>query len=86
MRERREALARFGQNLREARERAGLSQAELVERVRIRTFSCFYLDRVEAGDVECRFLTAKRLADVLGIGIEDLLDGIVRLDDRGLKS
>lgn len=86
MRDRREALARFGRNLREAREKTGLSQAEVARRVRIRGFTCFYLDSLEAGALECRFLTAMRLADVLGIGIEDLLDGIVRPDDRRLKS
>jgi transcriptional regulator with XRE-family HTH domain len=80
MRDRSEALARFGRNLRSARLAAGLSQEELAGQVGIRRS---YLGRLEAGGSECRFITAMALADVLGIEIEDLLDGIVWTPDAG---
>lgn len=73
MRDGREALSRFGRNLRSARRTAGLSQEVLASRAGI---SRSYLGRVEAGGSECRFLTAMRLADGLGIGIDELRDGI----------
>lgn len=78
MRDRGEALARFGRNLRSARLAAGLSQEELAGRAGI---SRSYVGRLEAGVSECRFITAMALADGLGIGIEDLLDGIVWTPD-----
>lgn len=74
MLDRREALGRFGRNLRRARRRAGLSQAALAGRAGIGRSS---VGRLEAGASECKFLTAMRLADALGVGIEDLFDGIV---------
>lgn len=80
MRDRSEALARFGRNLRSARLAAGLSREELAGRVGI---SRSYVGRLEAGVSECRFITAMRLADVLGIWTEDLLDGIALTPDPG---
>lgn len=80
MRERSEALARFGRNLRCARPGAGLSQAALAGRAGI---GRSYVGRLEAGVSECRFITAMRLADALGSGIEDLLDGIAWTSDPG---
>ncbi|MBS1885611.1 MAG: helix-turn-helix transcriptional regulator [Actinobacteria bacterium] len=73
MRDRREALGRFGRNLFHARLGAGLSQAALGRRAGI---SREQVGRLEAGRSECRFLTALRLAEALGIGVEDLFEGI----------
>ncbi|HEY2055363.1 MAG TPA: helix-turn-helix transcriptional regulator [Solirubrobacterales bacterium] len=73
MLERREALECFGRNLHLARGRAGLSQAALARRVGV---SRAYIGKVEAGDSECRFVTAMRLAGAVGIGIDELFEGI----------
>jgi transcriptional regulator with XRE-family HTH domain len=75
---RREALERFGRNLRRARLRAGLSQEALAGRAGI---SRSYVGNLEAGGSECSFVTAMRLAHGLGIGIDELLDGIVWTPD-----
>lgn len=80
MLDRGEALARLGRNLRRERRRTGLSQGMLAGRVGI---SRSYLGRLEAGGSECRFLTVMALADVLGVGIEELLDGISQTPDAG---
>jgi transcriptional regulator with XRE-family HTH domain len=72
MRDRREALAHFGRNLRVARRRAGLTQEALAGRVGI---SRSYVGRLEAGGSECRFITAMRLADAAGVDLVTLIDG-----------
>lgn len=72
MRDRREALARFGRNLRRARRGAGLSQQALAGRAGI---SRSYVGKVEAGASECRFLTAMALADAVGVDLEALIHG-----------
>ncbi|HEY0280160.1 MAG TPA: helix-turn-helix transcriptional regulator [Solirubrobacterales bacterium] len=80
MPDRGEALARFGRNLRSPRLAAGLSQEELAVRAGV---SRSYVGRLEAGVSECRFITAMALADGLGVGIEDLIDGIASAPDAG---
>jgi transcriptional regulator with XRE-family HTH domain len=78
MRDKAEALGRFGRNLRLARRRARLSQEALARRAGI---SRSYVGRLEVGGSECRFLTAMRLADGLGISVDDFLNGVVRTPD-----
>jgi transcriptional regulator with XRE-family HTH domain len=78
MRDKAEALGCFGRNLRLARRSAGLSQEALARHARI---SRSYVGRLEAGGSECRFLTAMRLADGLGISVDDLLGGVIWTPD-----
>ena len=78
MREKAEALERFGRNLRRERLRAGLSQTALARRASI---SRSYVGRLEAAGSECRFIILMRLADALGIEVDELLDGIVWTPD-----
>jgi transcriptional regulator with XRE-family HTH domain len=72
MRDRGEALARFGRNLRLTRLGAGLTQEALARRAGL---SRAYVSRLEAGKIECRFLTVMALADAVGVDLEALIHG-----------
>jgi ribosome-binding protein aMBF1 (putative translation factor) len=60
----------FGTKLREAREAAGLSQAELAKLVKIPQPR---LPGLEQGRTDVRLSTIRRLAEALGIPLTDLL-------------
>ena len=60
----------MGEKLREARRKAGFSQAELAKEI-----GCFQKDvsRWESGLVEPGVLTVKKIAQILGCRMEDLV-------------
>jgi DNA-binding XRE family transcriptional regulator len=62
---------KFGEKLKQARAAAGLTQAQLAEKVGIHRIS---EARLEAGDVNPSWDLVQKLADALGIGCEDLRD------------
>lgn len=64
---------RFGHNLSEARHCAGLTQAQLGERV---SLAQGHISRLETGFWSPRLGTLVKLADALGVSATDLLDGI----------
>jgi transcriptional regulator with XRE-family HTH domain len=66
------SLIRFGINLRDARERAGLTQEGLAERTGLHRT---YVGAVERGERNIGILNILRLAHSLGIGAAQLLAG-----------
>ena len=60
----------MGEKLREARQRAGMTQAQLAEAI-----GCKQKDvsRWEAGQIEPGVLTVKKMAQALGCSMEDLV-------------
>lgn len=60
----------MGEKLREARQRAGMTQAQLAEAI-----GCKQKDvsRWEAGQIEPGVLTVKKMAHVLGCSMDDLV-------------
>lgn len=66
-------LARFGYNLAQARARAGLSQEGLAA---LAGLSQGEISRVERSERDPGITVVVRLADALGLGPGDLLDGI----------
>jgi transcriptional regulator with XRE-family HTH domain len=68
-----ELSERFGQRIRELREKRGLSQEGFAEKVGLdRT----YISGIERGVRNPTLLTVQRLADGLGISIEKLMKGL----------
>lgn len=63
-------LAKFGIRLREAREAAGLSQADLSRLVKIPQPR---LPALEQGRTDVRLTTIRRLAKALGLSLRDLI-------------
>ncbi|MGH2715185.1 MAG: helix-turn-helix domain-containing protein [Thermoleophilaceae bacterium] len=68
-----DATDRFSKNLREARERAGLSQEQLAAKSNLHPTE---ISRLERARREPRLGTIVRLARGLGIGADRLLRGI----------
>jgi transcriptional regulator with XRE-family HTH domain len=65
--------ARFGQNLLEARRKAGLAQAELAQRSSLHPT---YVSHMEQGRRLPRIDTVVRLAGALNVGVGELVRGI----------
>ncbi|MEO4030082.1 helix-turn-helix transcriptional regulator [Chromobacterium vaccinii] len=63
---------RVGANIAEARKRAGLAQKVVAERIGMETES---LSRIERGNALPGLATLDRLADILGISLQQLLSG-----------
>lgn len=75
-----EILKRFGQNLREYRQQAGLSQEKLAAKAGIdRT----YVGGAERGERNVALINIVRLAEALGIQPSQLFDGL--LEDRSSR-
>jgi transcriptional regulator with XRE-family HTH domain len=66
-------LQRFGARVRAERERIGISQEELAGRARLHRT---YLGGVERGERNVGLLNLFRIADALGVGPGELLDGV----------
>lgn len=64
---------RFGANLRRARKRLGLPQEELAVRASLHRT---HISLLENGERMARIDTVVKLAGALGVGPDDLLDGI----------
>lgn len=68
---RREDVQRaLGKNLRQARERAGLTQEAVAERSGVHPTE---VSRIEAGKRDPRIATVVALADAVGVSVSDLL-------------
>ena len=63
-------MVKIGAQLREARERALLTQEELATRAGVQPFT---ISRIETNKVEPRFRTIRRLAIALGIEPQSLI-------------
>ncbi|MFO0662990.1 MAG: helix-turn-helix transcriptional regulator [Polyangiaceae bacterium] len=66
------ATPNLGPRLRQARERAGLTQAELAEKADVADAT---LSRIERNRFEPSMAIVKRLADSLRVGVDELLAG-----------
>ena len=66
-------LKALGARIRAARERAGLSQMDLV---RHHGWSVGHVGKIERGEVDVRASTLKRLAADLGVQIETVFKGL----------
>ena len=67
-----EEVVKIGAQLREARERALLTQEELAARAGVQPFT---VSRIETGKVEPRFRTIRKLAEALDMDPRDLVVG-----------
>ena len=63
-------MVKIGAQLREARERALLTQEELATRAGVQPFT---ISRIETNKVEPRFRTIRKLASALGIEPQNLI-------------
>lgn len=75
----------FVQRLREERSRIGLSQAEFAERLSARIGVPVYpstVTRIEKGERAVKLDEAVAMADVLGLPITALIDGVHRVDEQ----
>ena len=63
-------MVKIGAQLRQARERALLTQEELAARADVQPLT---ISRIETDKVEPRFRTIRRLADALGIDPKELV-------------
>ncbi len=63
-------MVKIGAQLREARERALLTQEELAARAGVQPFT---ISRIERNRVEPRFRTIRKLASALGMEPQDLI-------------
>jgi transcriptional regulator with XRE-family HTH domain len=63
-------VVKIGAQLREARERALLTQEELAARAGVQPFT---ISRIERNRVEPRFRTIRKLASALGVEPQDLI-------------
>ncbi len=63
-------MVKIGAQLREARERALLTQEELAARAGVQPFT---ISRIETNKVEPRFRTIRKLASALGIEPQNLI-------------
>jgi transcriptional regulator with XRE-family HTH domain len=65
-----ETVARFGENVREARQAHGWTQEELARRSGLASVQ---ISRIERGKREVRLTTLVRLLDALSVSADDLL-------------
>lgn len=75
----------FIQRLREERARLGLSQAEFADRLSARIGAPVYpsaITRIEKGERAVKLDEAVAIADVLGLPITALIDGVHRIDEQ----
>lgn len=75
----------FVQRLREERSRLGLSQAEFADRLSARMGAPVYpstITRIEKGERGVKLDEAVAMADVLGLPIAALIDGVHRVDEQ----
>jgi transcriptional regulator with XRE-family HTH domain len=68
-----EEVVRIGAQLRDARERALLTQEELAARAGVQPFT---ISRIETDKVEPRFSTIRKLAQALGVDPAELARGV----------
>lgn len=61
----------FGENVRWARTRKGLTQAELADRIRVRRHptTASYISRLEHGSIDPRLSTVRSIARALGVQV-----------------
>lgn len=79
MREKKEINVRIGEQVKYAREKAGLSQERFAERIDV---SPQYISDLERGVVGISIPTLKRLCVVLGVTSDQILFGDRPADDR----
>ena len=65
-----ELLLQIGQRIAELRRDAGLTQDKMAEEMRL---TVQYLQRVEAGKIDIRILTAGKFAAFLGVELSELM-------------
>lgn len=73
-----------GERVRAMRQRAGLSRRALTERIRADgrgPFGAITLQRIETGYSEPRESTLARIADALGLTLDELLEGPPSVDE-----
>ncbi len=66
----RDYLQQMGSKIRSVRVRAGLTQKQVAELVPMKRYS---LTKIECGRADSHILMLKRIADVLGVDIKELL-------------